>query len=117
MGKIDIFKEDVRIGDRVVIYRNFGNEDIEGVVSEIGDSFVVLLKDNDRKARIFEDIISGWDMLAATDESTEQRKQQEGIDQNLPESNPIPAAMENNSISEVDKESNIVIDKLLKFRK
>lgn len=112
MGKIDIFKEDVRIGDRVVIYRNFGNEDIEGVVSEIGDSFVVLLKDNDRKARIFEDIISGWDMLAATDESTEQRKQQEGIDQNLPESNPIPAAMENNSISEVDKESNIVIDKL-----
>lgn len=112
MGKIDIFKEDVRIGDRVVIYRNFGNEDIEGVVSEIGDFFVVLLKDNNRKARIFEDIISGWDILTAIDESTEQCKQHEGVNQSLPESSHTSAAIENNSISEVDKESNIVTDKL-----
>lgn len=112
MGKIDIFKEDVRIGDRVVIYRNFGNEDIEGVVSEIGDFFVVLLKDNNCKARIFEDIISGWDILTAIDESTEQCKQHEGVNQSLPESSHTSAAIENNSISEVDKESNIVTDKL-----
>lgn len=111
MGKIDIFKEDVRIGDRVVIYRNFGNEDIEGVVSEIGDFFVVLLKDNNRKARIFEDIISGWDILAAIDESTEQCNQEE-VNQSLPESSSTSAAIEDNSISKVDKESNIVTDKL-----
>ena len=44
MSKIDIFKEDNKIGDRVIIYRNFGNEDIEGTVAEIGDSYVVLVK-------------------------------------------------------------------------
>ena len=63
MSKIDIFKEDNKIGDRVIIYRNFGNEDIEGTVAEIGDSYVVLVKDNGSKSRVFEDIISGWDTI------------------------------------------------------
>ena len=63
MGKIDIFKVDNHIGDRVVIYRNFGNEDIEGIVAEIGDEYVVLIRDNGRKSRVFEDIISGWDTI------------------------------------------------------
>ena len=68
MGKIDIFKGDNQIGDKVVIYRNYGNEDIEGIVSEIGDVYVVLLKENGRKSRVFEDIISGWDTIATREE-------------------------------------------------
>lgn len=68
MGKIDIFKGDNQIGDKVVIYRNYGNEDIEGIVSEIGDAYVVLLKENGRKSRVFEDIISGWDTIATREE-------------------------------------------------
>lgn len=66
MGKIDIFKVDNRIGDRVVIYRNFGNEDIEGTVSEIGDDYVVLIRDDGRKSRVFDDIISGWDTISSS---------------------------------------------------
>lgn len=80
MGKIDIFKEDNKVGDRVIIYRNFGNEDIEGVVAEIGDSFVVLTRDNGRKARIFEDIISGWDTIAESSEITPGESDAEGSD-------------------------------------
>jgi len=71
MGKIDIFKEDNRVGDRVIIYRNFGNEDIEGIVTEIGEDFVVLTRDNGRKSRVFEDIISGWDTIDSTPDANE----------------------------------------------
>ena len=79
MSKIEIFKEDNKIGDRVIIYRNFGNEDIEGTVAEIGDSYVVLLKDNGSKSRVFEDIISGWDTIAQAipEEQNETSAEQE----------------------------------------
>ena len=79
MGKINIFKEDNRIGDRVIIYRNFGNVDIEGIVSEIGEDFVVLTRDNGRKSRVFEDIISGWDTIDSTPDKKEITPEEIGV--------------------------------------
>ncbi len=73
MNKIDLFRQDNNIGDRVVICRNYGNDDVEGIVQEIGDNYVVLLKDNGRKARLFEDIISGWDTVESSEESLPEK--------------------------------------------
>lgn len=85
MGKIDIFKVDNHIGDRVVIYRNFGNEDIEGMVSEIGDDYVVLIRDNGRKSRVFDDIISGWDTISSSQENEVEKENNESAPEQTPE--------------------------------
>jgi hypothetical protein len=59
----DIFKKDIKMGDRVKLYLTTGKEP-DGIVVEIGDNFVLLQSDDQTKNRFFDKLIGGWDVIA-----------------------------------------------------
>ncbi|MDH6341350.1 AAA+ ATPase superfamily predicted ATPase [Parabacteroides sp. PFB2-12] len=61
----DIFKQDVKIGDKVKLYLTTGKEP-EGSVVEIGDNYVLLQSDEQTKSRFFDKMLGGWDVLNKT---------------------------------------------------
>lgn len=58
----DIFKKDIKIGDKVELYLTTGKEPI-GIVLEIGDSFVLLKGEDNISNRFFDKLIGGWDLM------------------------------------------------------
>jgi tetratricopeptide (TPR) repeat protein len=58
----DIFKQDVKVGDRVKLSLTTGKEP-EGTVLEIGDNFVLLESDDKTKSRYFDKLIGGWEVI------------------------------------------------------
>ena len=58
----DIFKQDIKIGDKVKLYLTTGKEP-EGIVINIGDNFVLLQVDDKTKNRFFDKLIGGWDVI------------------------------------------------------
>lgn len=58
----DIFKQDIKIGDKVKLYLTTGKEP-EGIVINIGDNFVLLQADDKTKNRFFDKLIGGWDVI------------------------------------------------------
>lgn len=58
----DLFKKEIKIGDPVKLYLTTGKEP-EGVVVEIGDSYVLLQENEDVKSRYFDKIVGGWNLL------------------------------------------------------
>jgi hypothetical protein len=59
----DIFKKDIKVGDKVKLYLTTGKEP-EGLVVEIGDNFVLLQSDDQTRNRFFDKLIGGWDVIA-----------------------------------------------------
>ena len=65
MGKIEQFvRDNNKVGDTVVIYLNSG-KDISGVVMEIGDSYVLIKKEDGNMMRLFETIMGAWEKLSS----------------------------------------------------
>ncbi|KAA6351900.1 hypothetical protein EZS27_000697 [termite gut metagenome] len=62
----DIFKKDVKVGDKVKLYLTTGKEP-EGNVIEIGDNFVLLQSNDQTQNRFFDKLIGGWDILRDND--------------------------------------------------
>jgi hypothetical protein len=59
----NIFKKDIKVGDKVKLYLTTGKEP-EGTVVEIGDNFVLLQSDDQTQNRFFDKLIGGWDVIA-----------------------------------------------------
>jgi len=59
---IDLFKEDVNIGEKVKLYLTTGKE-IVGTVLEIGINHLLLKNPEGNTSRIFEVLIGGWDII------------------------------------------------------
>lgn len=57
----DIFKQDVKAGDKVKLSLTTGKEP-EGTVLEIGDNFILLESDDKTKSRWFDKMIGGWEV-------------------------------------------------------
>ncbi len=64
----DLFKKDIKIGDKVKLLLTTGKEP-EGVVMEIGDNYVLLQTGRNVQNRIFDKLIGGWDVLQASKQS------------------------------------------------
>ena len=58
----DIFKQDIKTGDKVKLYLTTGKEP-EGTVLNIGENFVLLQVDDKTQIRFFDKLIGGWDVL------------------------------------------------------
>ena len=58
----DIFKQDIKVGDRVKLYLTTGKEP-EGVVISIGENYVLLKSNDDTQNRFFDKLIGGWDIV------------------------------------------------------
>jgi len=58
----DIFKQDIKVGDKVRLSLTTGKEP-EGTVLEIGENFVLLETEDKTKSRFFDKVIGGWDIL------------------------------------------------------
>jgi len=58
-----IFKQDVKLGDKVKLSLTTGKEP-EGIVLEIGDNSVLLEVEDKTQSRIFDKLIGGWDVIA-----------------------------------------------------
>ena len=59
---IDLFKEDVNIGDKVKLILTTGKEPV-GTVLEIGSNHILLKNEAGNTTRIFEVLIGGWDII------------------------------------------------------
>ncbi|MCL2007242.1 MAG: hypothetical protein FWG77_04065 [Treponema sp.] len=59
----DIFKKDVSVGDNIRLHLTNSADKPEGLVLEIGESFVYLQGPDGAKSRFFDKLIGGWDIL------------------------------------------------------
>jgi hypothetical protein len=87
---IDLFKNDVNIGDKVKLYLTTGKEPI-GNVLEIGSNHILLKNEEGNIARIFEVLIGGWDLI--NDEFTIEKD--------------VRLLQQENSITQIENENNI----------
>lgn len=62
----DIFKQDIKIGDKVKLYLTTGKEP-EGIVISIGENFVLLVSTDGTQNRFFDKLIGGWDLVTTDD--------------------------------------------------
>jgi hypothetical protein len=69
----DIFKQDIKVGDKVKLSLTTGKEP-EGMVLEIGDNFVLLESDDKTKSRYFDKLIGGWGVLHQTISTSQTEK-------------------------------------------
>ena len=69
MSNIELFNQDNKIGDIVVIYLNSG-KDISGEVVEIGDNYILLKKEDGKQMRLFENIIGAWETISSSELET-----------------------------------------------
>lgn len=94
----DIFKQDIKVGDKVKLYLTTGKEP-EGIVVTIGDNFVLLQADDKTQNRFFDKLIGGWDVLHSINEKIK-----------------VPLENQDNDLSKVDIDQKFLIEqsKLLK---
>ena len=59
---IDIFKQDVKVGNKVKLILTTGKESV-GEVLEIGINFILIKNDEGLTTRIFEVLIGGWEII------------------------------------------------------
>jgi hypothetical protein len=60
----DLFKKDIKIGDKVKLYLTTGKEP-EGIVISIGDNFVSVQGKDDTQTKFFDKLIGGWDVITS----------------------------------------------------
>ncbi len=58
----DVLKKDIEIGYRIKLFLTTGKEP-EGVVSEIGDNYILLKVEGEKPARYFDKLIGGWEIV------------------------------------------------------
>lgn len=58
----ELFKQDIKIGDKVKLYLTTGKEP-EGIVISIGDNYVFLKINDETQNRFFDKLIGGWEVL------------------------------------------------------
>ncbi len=58
----EIFKQDIKIGDKVKLYLTTGKEP-EGIVISIGENFVLLKANDNTQNRFFDKLIGGWEVI------------------------------------------------------
>jgi tetratricopeptide (TPR) repeat protein len=58
----DLFKKDIKVGDKIKLYLTTSKE-LEGKVLSIGDNYVLLEGDDNIQNRIFDKLIGGWDII------------------------------------------------------
>jgi hypothetical protein len=78
----DIFKQDIKIGDKVKLYLTTGKEP-EGTVIQIGENYVLLKSIDNTQNRFFDKLIGGWDVIQSTNSDSldiEITKKQETIE-------------------------------------
>lgn len=68
---LDLFKQDIKIGDKVKLYLTTGIEP-QGEIIEIGTNFLLLKKSDGTISRIFEVLIGGWDLLNVLEKPSEE---------------------------------------------
>jgi hypothetical protein len=66
---LDLFKQDIKIGDEVKIYLITGKEP-QGTIIEIGTNFILMKNQDGSISRIFEVLFGGWDLLNDVDKTT-----------------------------------------------
>jgi hypothetical protein len=64
----EIFKQDIKIGDKVKLYLITGKEP-EGTVVSIGDNFVLLQASDKIQNKFFDKLIGGWDIVESFDKN------------------------------------------------
>ena len=62
----DLFKQDIKIGDKVKLYLTTGKEP-EGIVVSTGENFVLLQASDKTQNRFFDKLIGGWDLVTTDD--------------------------------------------------
>lgn len=67
----DIFKQDIKIGDKVKLYLTTGKEP-EGIVVSIGENFVLLVSTDGTQNRFFDKLIGGWDLVLKSNSEIEE---------------------------------------------
>lgn len=60
----ELFKEDIKVGDKVKLYLTTGKEPV-GIVISIGDNFVLLEGSDNTQSKFFDKMIGGWDIVNA----------------------------------------------------
>lgn len=58
----ELFKRDIKVGDKVKLYLTTGKEP-EGTVISIGDNFVLLQGNDNTQNRFFDKLVGGWDIV------------------------------------------------------
>lgn len=71
----DLFKQDIKVGDRVKLYLTTGKEP-EGIVVSIGENFVLLQADENTQNKFFDKLIGGWDIVTRNIDNV--------LDENIP---------------------------------
>ncbi len=66
----NLFKQDIKIGDKVKLYLTTGKEP-EGVVIEIGENYVLLQSNDKTQNRFFDKLIGGWDVIQSIKKKAE----------------------------------------------
>lgn len=66
MSNIELFSNDNKVGDKVIIYLNSG-KDITGEVVEIGEKHILVKKEDGKMMRLFENIIGAWETVTSSD--------------------------------------------------
>lgn len=78
----DIFKQDIKIGDKVKLYLTTGKEP-EGIVVSIGENFVLLVSTDGTQNRFFDKLIGGWDLIKSKQPDLDNKSTQvAGINSN-----------------------------------
>ena len=110
MGNIELFGRDNKVGDKVIIYLNSG-KDIVGDVVEIGESYILVKKDDGKMMRLFENIIGAWETVASDEEGIPGDLDQTGTgeDPSIPESE-SPLSPDNQVESENTEEEAVQPD-------
>ena len=70
----DIFKQDIKIGDKVKLYLTTGKEP-EGIVISIGENFVLLESSDGSQNRFFDKLIGGWVLVIKNNSEIEELEQ------------------------------------------
>lgn len=69
----DIFKQDIKVGDRVKLYLITGKEP-EGLVVSIGENYVLLQSNDETQNRFFDKLIGGWDLVVRSNTDNDSNK-------------------------------------------
>ncbi|MDR0682660.1 MAG: hypothetical protein LBG15_12580 [Dysgonamonadaceae bacterium] len=64
----NIFKQDVKVGDKVKLSLTTTGKEPEGTVLKIGDNFVLLESDDKTRSRYFDKLIGGWEVITVAPE-------------------------------------------------
>jgi hypothetical protein len=104
---LDLFRQDIKVGDKVKIYLTTGKEPF-GIVIEIGSNFILLRNMDGSVSRIFEVLIGGWDLLSDIDKS-DNKENQDSTELNSDNNKKVNDSYDNVGFNDINPESNEVI--------